>query len=70
VEKAFWIASLIKFQIVVKHESQDSSAIPGEHRAGNFPGAQRELFRRHHIGGCSRREFGRIRPLARFCSKD
>jgi hypothetical protein len=35
-----------------------------------FPGAQRALFSRYHIGGYSSCGFVRIKPLAGFRSKD
>jgi hypothetical protein len=32
----------------------------------NFPGAQRALFRRYHIGGCSSCGFSRRQEIQKF----
>jgi rhodanese-related sulfurtransferase len=36
----------------------------------NFPGAQRALFRRYHIGGCSSCGFSPDETLARVCARN
>jgi rhodanese-related sulfurtransferase len=36
----------------------------------NFPGAQRALFRRYHIGGCSSCGFGPDETLAQVCARN
>jgi len=35
-----------------------------------FPGAQRALFRRYHIGGCSSCGFGQDETLAQVCARN
>lgn len=37
---------------------------------GNFPGAQRALFRRYHIGGCSSCGFQPTETLAEVCARN
>src|SRR5476649_346165 len=36
----------------------------------NFPGAQRALFRRYHIGGCSSCGFSPDETLAQVCARN
>src|SRR5438128_92276 len=36
----------------------------------NFPGAQRALFRRYHIGGCSNCGFSPDETLAQVCARN
>src|SRR5450755_3520877 len=36
----------------------------------NFPGAQRALFRRYHIGGCSSCGFAPTETLAQVCERN
>ena len=47
-----------------------SSDLPMREVLEVFPGAQRALFRRYHIGGGSRCGFSRVKPLAGGRSKD
>ena len=37
---------------------------------GQFPGAQRALFRRYHIGGCSSCGFQPTETLAEVCARN
>src|SRR3984885_11736643 len=51
-------------------EKEIEAASPMRHVLEAFPGAQRALFRKYHIGGCSHCGFSPEETLAQVCARN